>query len=103
MSRASLHNFVEVARKDVRVGDTVRVEKAGEIIPQVVGVDLETRPAGPKPIDAADGVPRARRAVLTEEIFVYCPNPACPAQVRERLDALRQPPRDGHRRPGQSP
>ncbi|NIA07219.1 MAG: NAD-dependent DNA ligase LigA, partial [Actinobacteria bacterium] len=49
VSRASLHNFDEVARKDVRVGDTVIVEKAGEIIPQVVEVVLKKRPADTKP------------------------------------------------------
>jgi DNA ligase (NAD+) len=86
VSRASLHNFVELERKDVRVGDTVRVEKAGEIIPQVVSVDLDARPDGTERYQRPAACPVCNTAVLSEEIFVYCPNPACPAQVRERLD-----------------
>jgi DNA ligase (NAD+) len=85
VSRASLHNFVELERKDVRVGDMVFVEKAGEIIPQVVSVDLEQRPPGTQPYQRPTACPVCGTSVLSEEIFVYCPNPACPAQVRERL------------------
>ncbi len=85
VSRASLHNFVELERKDVRVGDTVLVEKAGEIIPQVVSVELSARPQGTRPFERPTACPTCGAEVLTEEIFVYCPNPACPAQVRERL------------------
>jgi DNA ligase (NAD+) len=86
VSRASLHNFVELERKDVRVGDTVRVEKAGEIIPQVVSVDLDARPSGTLRYERPTRCPACDTEVLAEEIFVYCPNPACPAQVRERLE-----------------
>jgi DNA ligase (NAD+) len=85
VSRASLHNFPELERKDVRVGDRVWVEKAGEIIPQVVGVDLDGRPAGAEPVPRPLACPSCGSSVLAEEIFLYCPNPACPAQVRERL------------------
>lgn len=85
VSRASLHNFPELERKDVRVGDQVWVEKAGEIIPQVVGVDLERRPEGTVPVARPEQCPSCSTPVLAEEIFLYCPNPACPAQVRERL------------------
>ncbi len=85
VSRASLHNFVELARKDVRVGDTVFVEKAGEIIPQVVGVDLSQRHADSLPYVRPAVCPTCASTVVEEEIFVYCPNPACPDQVRERL------------------
>jgi DNA ligase (NAD+) len=86
VSRASLHNFVELERKDVRVGDLVRVEKAGEIIPQVVSVDLDARPEGTERYARPSTCPACGTEVLAEEIFVYCPNPACPAQVRERLE-----------------
>jgi DNA ligase (NAD+) len=85
VSRASLHNFPELERKDVRVNDHVWVEKAGEIIPQVVGVDLERRPEGTVPVARPERCPSCDASVLAEEIFLYCPNPACPAQVRERL------------------
>jgi DNA ligase (NAD+) len=85
VSRASLHNFVELERKDVRVGDTVLVEKAGEIIPQVVEVDKSKRKRGAKRFVPPDACPTCGTDAVSEEIFVYCPNPACPAQVRERL------------------
>ncbi len=85
VSRASLHNFPELERKDVRVGDTVFVEKAGEIIPQVVSVDVERRPAGTEPYVRPTGCPTCGADVVSEDIFVYCPNPSCPDQVRERL------------------
>lgn len=86
VSRASLHNFVELERKDVRVGDRVFVEKAGDIIPQVVGVDLGARPEGAEPFSRPTCCPTCGAAVIEEAIFIYCPNPACPDQVRERLE-----------------
>jgi DNA ligase (NAD+) len=85
VSRASLHNFVEVERKDVRIGDTVFVEKAGDIIPQIVDVDRGKRPPDAAGITRPERCPACATPVVTEEIFVYCPNPACPAQRRERL------------------
>ncbi|MBT8480153.1 MAG: NAD-dependent DNA ligase LigA [Myxococcales bacterium] len=85
VSRASLHNFVELERKDVRVGDTVLVEKAGEIIPQVVEVDKTKRKRGARRFVPPTVCPTCGTEAVSEEIFVYCPNPACPDQVRERL------------------
>jgi len=85
VSRASLHNFVELERKDVRVGDTVLVEKAGEIIPQVVEVDKSQRKRGARRFVPPRACPTCGTETVSEEIFVYCPNPACPDQVRERL------------------
>ncbi len=86
VSNASLHNFSELERKDVRVGDTVRVEKAGDIIPQVLGVVLAKRPPNAKPYDVPTACPSCGGHVAREEIFVYCENPTCPAQIRERLE-----------------
>ena len=86
VSRASLHNFVELERKDVRVGDLVYVEKAGDIIPQVVAVEPSARPAGAEPFPRPESCPSCGSAVIEEAIFIYCPNPACPDQVRERLE-----------------
>src|SRR5690606_16046513 len=57
VKRTSLHNFAEVERKDIRIGDTVYVEKAGEIIPQVVGVKLDARPPDATPIQRPEACP----------------------------------------------
>ena len=84
---ASLHNFDQVERLGVRVGDTVIVEKAGEIIPQVVGVVLEKRPRNAKPIKPPTKCPECGGDVEKDEggVYIRCINPACPAQLKERL------------------
>ncbi|MDH3628381.1 MAG: NAD-dependent DNA ligase LigA [Acidobacteriota bacterium] len=87
VSRATLHNADEIRRKDVRVGDTVFVEKAGEIIPQVVKVVTEKRPEGSGRFEMPTACPICRAPVeRTEgEAATYCSNIACPAQQRERI------------------
>ncbi|GIX48250.1 MAG: DNA ligase [Candidatus Tectimicrobiota bacterium] len=87
VSRASLHNEDEVRRKDVRVGDSVLVERAGDVIPQVVRVLLERRPVGTPPFVMPAHCPACGAAVYRPpgEVVVRCPNAACPAQLRERL------------------
>ncbi len=90
ISRATLHNRDEVARLDVRVGDTVLIEKAGEVIPKVRRVIMEQRPAQAEPYAFPERCPVCASAVETsaEEVAVRCPNAACPAQVRARLEHL---------------
>jgi DNA ligase (NAD+) len=87
VSSASLHNFDEMQRLDVRVGDTVLIEKAGEIIPQVVEVKKEFRPAGAEPFQVPRVCPNCGTPVVKDEAYVYvrCPNPECTGQLRERL------------------
>jgi DNA ligase (NAD+) len=84
---ASLHNFDQVERLGVRVGDTVIVEKAGEIIPQVVGVVLEKRPKDARPIKPPKQCPVCKGEVEKDEggVYIRCINPTCPAQLKERL------------------
>jgi DNA ligase (NAD+) len=82
---ATLHNIEEIRRKDIRVGDTVVVEKAGEIIPQVVEVVLAERPKSAKPIEPPAECPSCGEAVEQEGPKVFCRNAACPAQFRERV------------------
>lgn len=84
---ASLHNFDQVERLDVRIGDTVVVEKAGEIIPQVVRVVKEKRPRHTEPIVPPKKCPVCKGEVEKDEggVYVRCINPACPAQLKERL------------------
>ncbi|MCH7840953.1 MAG: NAD-dependent DNA ligase LigA, partial [Planctomycetes bacterium] len=83
---ASLHNFDQVDRLDIRVGDTVIVEKAGEIIPQVVRVVLEKQPRA-KPIKRPTKCPVCKGNVEQDDggVHLRCINPACPAQLKERL------------------
>ncbi|MGH9366761.1 MAG: NAD-dependent DNA ligase LigA [Thermoanaerobaculia bacterium] len=85
--RATLHNYEDLARKDVRVGDTVVVEKGGDVIPKVVRVLLEKRPAGARPFAMPERCPACGDPVVREpgEVAWRCVNPACPAVVREAL------------------
>jgi len=87
VSRATLHNEDEVARKDVRVADTVLIEKAGEIIPQVVKVIEAKRARDSAPFRMPDRCPVCgSKAVRQEgEVARYCTGAACRAQLRERL------------------
>jgi DNA ligase (NAD+) len=84
---ASLHNFDQVDRLGVMIGDTVVVEKAGEIIPQVVAVVVEKRPKDAKPIKRPTKCPVCKGEVEKDEggVYIRCINPLCPAQLKERL------------------
>lgn len=88
VSRATLHNQEEMERKDVRVGDSVIVEKAGEIIPAVVRVLLEKRPPSSEPFAFPKTCPECGSAThkLEGEVAQRCLNRECPAQVRGRLE-----------------
>ena len=84
---ASLHNFDQVERLDIRIGDTVIVEKAGEIIPQVVKVVIDKRPKNAKAIRRPTKCPVCKGDVEQDEggVYLRCINPTCPAQLKERL------------------
>ena len=85
--RASLHNEDEIRRKDIRVNDTVWVERAGDVIPQVVSVIRDQRPAGSEAFVMPERCPVCETAVYRPdgEVVARCPNAVCPAQLRERL------------------
>jgi DNA ligase (NAD+) len=87
VKRATLHNYEDLARKDVRVGDTVTIEKAGEIIPQVVAVLAEKRPPGTEPFALPTHCPVCGEPVVRfeGEVALRCVNAACPAIVREAV------------------
>jgi len=87
VKRASLHNFDELNRLGVRCGDTVVIEKAGEIIPQVIEVKKELRPAGTKPFKAPQKCPNCGSVVAKDEdgVYIRCVNPDCSGQLKERL------------------
>src|SRR5690606_3709297 len=96
VARASLHNGDQIRQLDVDVGDRVVIQKAGEIIPQVVAVAERTRPEGSPPFAMPEACPscgtrvvaRLReeaRPELGAEATVRCPNRECPAQVLGRI------------------
>jgi DNA ligase (NAD+) len=87
VSRVGLHNVEEIARKDVRIGDTIVVEKAGKIIPHVVRVEKHLRPAGAKEFVYPTHCPRCGTKLERDEggVYIRCPNFTCPAQLGERL------------------
>uniref|UniRef100_A0A7C9JDG4 DNA ligase n=1 Tax=Muribaculaceae bacterium Z82 TaxID=2304548 RepID=A0A7C9JDG4_9BACT len=87
VARATLHNEDEVLRKDVRVGDTVIVRKAGDVIPEVLGPVLSLRPEGALPWKMPETCPSCGSLVLREagEADFRCISIDCPAQAAERL------------------
>lgn len=87
VSRASLHNADEIARKDVRVGDVVVVEKAGKVIPHIVRVETTERKGELPAFEFPTKCPECETRLVKDEggVYIRCPNLACPAQLKERL------------------
>lgn len=87
VARATLHNEDEVRRKDVRVGDTVIVRKAGDVIPEILGPVLSLRPADAQPWEMPRVCPSCQSPVVREEgeVDYRCISIDCPAQAAERL------------------
>ncbi|NCW28448.1 MAG: NAD-dependent DNA ligase LigA, partial [Verrucomicrobia bacterium] len=85
VARATLHNFEEIARKDIRVGDWVTVEKAGEIIPAVISVNLKKRPKNSRPIPIPTLCPVCQGPLVKEEVFLRCCSRDCVGQLKRRL------------------
>lgn len=87
ISRATLHNFDEVARLNVMIGDTIVVERSGEVIPKVVAVNKDKRPADSKPIEPPITCPVCDSPVEKgeNEVAYYCTNPQCDALIREEI------------------
>lgn len=85
VQHATLHNIDEILRKDIRVGDTVIVEKAGEIIPQVVGFKEDDRDGSQVSVTPPSVCPVCDGPVEKEGPKIYCVNPECPAQFREKV------------------
>ena len=84
VKRATLHNFDEVARLDLHFGDTVGVEKGGEIIPKITDVKRELRPAGAAPVTAPEKCPVCGEPLthIDGEVVLRCENMHCQAQVQ---------------------
>ena len=87
ISRATLHNFDEILRKDIRVGDTVVIEKGGDVIPKIVSVVLAERPKKSQPTSPPDKCPVCKSKIFKpeNEVAYYCENSECPAQIKGKL------------------
>ncbi len=86
--QASLHNFDDLARKDIRAGDTVVVKRAGDVIPQVIKPILELRPADSQPYQPPTHCPVCHEPVvhLGDDVALFCVNSACPAQLVRQIE-----------------
>ena len=88
IARASLHNADEIRRKDIRIGDTVLIEKGGDVIPKVVEVDPSERPSDSVEYSFPNQCPSCKSPLTrdAEEAVARCDNSTCPAQLRRRLE-----------------
>lgn len=88
VSNATLHNFEEIQRKDIRIGDLVTIEKAGEIIPAVISVNVKARTGSETPVPVPTECPICHTPVTKDagQVAIRCPNPLCPEQVKRRLE-----------------
>ncbi len=87
ISRATLHNFDEIKRKDIREGDYVKIEKGGDVIPKVTEVLLDKRQKDAKPFSIPKNCPVCGSELMKpdEEVYYYCMNYECPAQMIGRF------------------
>lgn len=97
VARATLHNRDEIKRHDLRIGDFIEVEKAGDIIPAVTGVQVQRRPAEAVPYVFPERCPSCQTAVAAKpgEVAVRCANTRCPAQRQRRLEHFASAPAVG--------
>ncbi len=88
ISRATLHNLDEIKRKDIREKDYVLIEKGGDVIPKVVEVIKEKRPADSKPTLPPEFCPVCNSPLYfpEDEVAIYCENPECPAQIKGSIE-----------------
>ncbi len=87
VARATLHNLDELRRKDIRIGDWVVLQKAGDVIPEVVRPIVERRDGDEREFEMPATCPVCGTAVVQDEgaVRVYCPNPACPARLAQEF------------------
>jgi DNA ligase (NAD+) len=85
---ATLHNYDEIAKKDIRLGDTVLIKRAGDVIPYVIGPIIESRDGSQQVIEPPTHCPFCGEAVKRAdgEVAIYCDNPQCPEQLVRRVD-----------------
>jgi DNA ligase (NAD+) len=85
---ATLHNYDEIARKDIRIGDRVIVKRAGDVIPHIVGPIVDTRDGSERPIERPERCPYCDELVvhLPGEVAIFCENASCPEQLIRRVE-----------------
>jgi len=88
VQNATLHNFDDIERKDIRIGDMVRIKRAGDVIPYVIGPIVDLRAGTEKPVPIPTVCPSCGEPVTKpeDEVAIYCDNPACPAQLVRRVE-----------------
>jgi len=88
IKQAALHNEDDIRRKDIREGDTVIIQRAGEVIPQVIGPVISKRTGQEKIYSTPKRCPACNAEAIKPEgeVMYYCPNAACPAQIQQRLE-----------------
>ena len=88
IKQAALHNEDDIRRKDIRIGDTVIIQRAGEVIPQVVGPVISKRSGQEKLFTMPSRCPVCGAEVVKpeDEVMYYCSNATCPAQIQQRLE-----------------
>ena len=88
ISRATLHNFDEIKRKDIREGDFVKIEKGGDVIPKVLEVIIKKRGRNSKPYLIPSKCPVCGSSLKKpeDEVYYYCPNYYCDAQIKGRIE-----------------
>lgn len=85
ISKATLHNEDYCLEKDVRIGDTVSIRKAGDVIPEVVEVKLDRRKEGSIPFKMIENCPICHTKLIKKDAHHFCPNNICPARNMEKL------------------
>jgi DNA ligase (NAD+) len=88
VQNATLHNYDEIARKDIRIGDTVLVKRAGDVIPYVIGPVVDLRDGSEQVIEPPERCPYCDQPVMRipGEVAIYCDNAACPEQLVRRVE-----------------
>lgn len=88
VQNATLHNFDEIKRKDIRIGDRVLVKRAGDVIPYVIGPVVDLRDGTERPIEPPETCPFCGEPVvrIPGEVAIYCDNAACPEQLVRRVE-----------------
>ena len=85
ITKATLHNEFYIRDKDIRIGDTVLIERSGDVIPKIVKVDLSKRPENLPGYDRLERCPCCGSKLLREDVFVYCTNPVCPDMLKAQF------------------